>query len=67
MTPLLTMGAASWTLASPVENTHTGRRRLTLSGVMFLRGLKPQPSYVRRIINQLPSSGFLRRSAVTGW
>ena len=34
ITPLLTIGAASWTRASPVANTQTGRSRATLSGVI---------------------------------
>jgi hypothetical protein len=39
MTPLLTMGAASWTFVSLVENIQTGCRRFTLSGVISASGL----------------------------
>ena len=66
MMPSLTTGGASWPLVSPVPNVQTGRNRLTLSVVIWSSGLYPQPSYVRRIISQSPSSGLARRSAVTG-
>ena len=60
---LIFMGLAS---GSPVENTHTGRSRPTLAGVISRRGLYPHPSYVRRVASQSPSSGFRRRALVTG-
>jgi hypothetical protein len=44
ITPPLTSGAAWCTRASPVENTHAGRRRRTFATVMSVSGLKPQPS-----------------------
>src|SRR5690606_8740682 len=66
MTPSLTIGGASCASISPVEATHTGRRRDTFSVLIWANGLYPQPLYVRRIVSQSPSSGFSSRSAVTG-
>jgi hypothetical protein len=34
ITPLLTIGGASWPLVTPVENTHAGCSRATLAGVI---------------------------------
>src|SRR5882724_52475 len=36
-----------------------------LAAVICLRGLKPEPSYVRRYISQSPASGCWSRSSVT--
>jgi hypothetical protein len=66
ITPLLTMGGASWPLGMFVENTHAGCSRATFAAVICFSGLCPQPLYVRLIISQSPSSGFFRRSVVTG-
>ena len=66
MTPLLTIGGASWPLITPVANTHAGCSRVTLAGVIWSTGLYPHPSYVRLTRSQSPSAGLLRRSAVTG-
>src|SRR6185503_1692790 len=65
ITPLFTIGGASWPLGMPVVITHTGCNLFTLPVVICLRGLWPQPLYVRRIISQSVSSGFFSRSAVT--
>jgi hypothetical protein len=39
ITPLLTIGADSWTRVSPVEKPHTGRRRATFCVVIWSSGL----------------------------
>ena len=43
ITPLLTIGGASWPLGMPVDITHTGCSLFTLLVVICLRGLWPQP------------------------
>ena len=39
ITPLMTIGGASWPLPTPVENIHAGRSWPTLAGVIWSSGL----------------------------
>ncbi len=39
MTPLLTIGGASWPESTPVETLHTGTRFLTFEVLIWLSGL----------------------------
>src|SRR5207302_1834010 len=63
--PWFTIGVVSWASTRSVLNDQARDSLPMLLAVICLRGLKPEPSYVRRYISQSPASGCCSRSSVT--
>src|SRR5258708_4454880 len=63
--PWFTIGVVSWASTRSVLSDQARDRSPMFFAVIWPRGLKPEPSYVRRYISQSPSSGCSSRSSVT--
>src|SRR6266516_6977698 len=63
--PWFTIGVVSWASTRSVLNDQARESFPMLLVVICLKGLKPEPSYVRRYISQSPASGCCSRSSVT--
>src|SRR5213594_763255 len=63
--PWFTIGVVSWASTRSVLSDQARDSFPMLLVVICLRGLKPEPSYVRRYISQSPASGCCSRSSVT--
>src|SRR2546430_6534490 len=63
--PWFTIGVVSWASTRSVLSDQARDSFPMLLAVICLRGLKPEPSYVRRYISQSPASGCCSRSSVT--
>src|SRR5438128_11887278 len=65
MTPSCTRGVASFGPLGSAQ-LHATRSSLTLVRLIFLSGLKPNASYVRRHDSHSPSGGLVSMASVTG-
>src|SRR5882762_2944270 len=63
--PWFTIGVVSWAPLRSVLNDQASDSLPIFFAVICFRGLKPEPSYVRRYISQSPGSGCWSRSSVT--